>query len=73
MQLERPLHALPAMVSPMPASSGGGWVPDINDIEPDDAMDVDSEDDLAPVRLPGLPRAGGLPQARAAVLPAPAG
>eukprot|EP00969_Alexandrium_andersonii_P031743 1387195-Alexandrium_andersonii.AAC.1 len=45
-------------------------VPDINDIDPDDDMDVDS-DDLAPARLPGLARAGGLPQARVAALPAP--
>eukprot|EP00969_Alexandrium_andersonii_P015263 666494-Alexandrium_andersonii.AAC.1 len=58
MQLELPLHALPTMAPPMPASSGGPWVPDINDVDPEDAMDVDSEDDFAPVRLPGLPRAG---------------
>eukprot|EP00969_Alexandrium_andersonii_P266154 11763670-Alexandrium_andersonii.AAC.1 len=44
-------------------------VPDISDIEPADDMDVDS-DGPAPARPPGLARAGGLPQAVAAALPA---
>eukprot|EP00969_Alexandrium_andersonii_P194989 8613805-Alexandrium_andersonii.AAC.1 len=42
-------------------------VPDINDIEPEDDMDVDS-DDPAPARPPGLVWAGGLPQAVAAAI-----
>eukprot|EP00969_Alexandrium_andersonii_P212796 9395977-Alexandrium_andersonii.AAC.1 len=67
MQLEMPLHSLPTMVTvppPMPAASGSDLVPDINDVEPDDDMDVDSEDDTAQLRLPSLPSAGGQPQAR---------
>eukprot|EP00969_Alexandrium_andersonii_P276803 12235491-Alexandrium_andersonii.AAC.1 len=67
MQLEMPLHPLPTMVTvapSMPAASGSDLVPDINDVEPDDDMDVDSEDDAAHMRLPSLPSAGGQPQAR---------
>eukprot|EP00969_Alexandrium_andersonii_P075179 3314880-Alexandrium_andersonii.AAC.1 len=71
MQLEGPLHASPLVPTPMPAPSSGNMVPDINDIDPMGDMDVDSDDDLAPVRPPGLVRAGGLPQARVAALQAP--
>eukprot|EP00969_Alexandrium_andersonii_P158632 7008240-Alexandrium_andersonii.AAC.1 len=66
MQLEVPLHTVAA--SPT-TSQAGGVVPDINGIDPEDDMEVDS-DDLTPARPPGLPRAGGLPQAMAAALPA---
>eukprot|EP00969_Alexandrium_andersonii_P011860 517081-Alexandrium_andersonii.AAC.1 len=48
----------------MLAASGSDLVPDINDVEPEDDMDVDSEDDAAQLRLPSLPSAGGQPQAR---------
>eukprot|EP00969_Alexandrium_andersonii_P234763 10365548-Alexandrium_andersonii.AAC.1 len=68
MQLEVPLHMVAA---PSTTSQAGGMVPDINDIDPADDVEVDS-DDLAPARPPGLARAGGLPQAMAAALPAPA-
>eukprot|EP00969_Alexandrium_andersonii_P246803 10907182-Alexandrium_andersonii.AAC.1 len=43
-------------------------VPDVNDIEPEDPMEVYSEDP-APTRPPGLARAGGLPQAAATAIP----
>eukprot|EP00969_Alexandrium_andersonii_P250890 11088518-Alexandrium_andersonii.AAC.1 len=64
-QLEVPLNTVAA---PMTTSQADGMVPDINDIDPADDMDVDS-DDPAPARPPGLARAGGLPQAVAAALP----
>eukprot|EP00969_Alexandrium_andersonii_P002389 104133-Alexandrium_andersonii.AAC.1 len=48
----------------MPAASGSDLVPDINDVDPDDDMDVDSEDDASLLRFPGLPSAGGQPQTR---------
>eukprot|EP00969_Alexandrium_andersonii_P020009 873603-Alexandrium_andersonii.AAC.1 len=69
MQLEMPLHSLPTMATvapPIPAASSSGLVPDINDIDPEDDMDVDSEDDASLLRLPGLPSAGGQPHARRA-------
>eukprot|EP00969_Alexandrium_andersonii_P254201 11234742-Alexandrium_andersonii.AAC.1 len=48
MQLEMPLHALPTMAPPMPATSSSGLIPEINDVEPEDAMEVGSGDDSAP-------------------------
>eukprot|EP00969_Alexandrium_andersonii_P029925 1305538-Alexandrium_andersonii.AAC.1 len=52
MQLEGPLNAVAAPTT----SQAGGMVPDINDIEPADDMDVGS-DGPAPARPPGLARA----------------
>eukprot|EP00969_Alexandrium_andersonii_P132953 5879668-Alexandrium_andersonii.AAC.1 len=64
MQLERP----PREIATSAAGQASDMVPDISDIEPEEYMEVGSEG-FPPTRLPGLARAGGLPQATAAAIP----
>eukprot|EP00969_Alexandrium_andersonii_P270183 11942783-Alexandrium_andersonii.AAC.1 len=62
------MQECPLQVTPTDRAGQLDLVPDINDIEPEDDMDVGSVG-FPPSRPPGLARAGGLPQAAAAMLP----